>query len=37
MFGRIFNVILFFVLLPIYGPMYIFLHLTFEWWEGLLG
>lgn len=33
---KAFRVILFFVLIPIYGPLYIFLNSTFNWWEGLL-
>jgi hypothetical protein len=28
--------VLFFLLLPIYGPLYAFMNLTFKWWEGLL-
>jgi len=32
----IFGKVLFLLLLPVYGPMYIFMHYTFEWWEGLL-
>jgi hypothetical protein len=28
--------ILFFILLPIYGPMYALMHYTFKWWESLL-
>ncbi|MDB5254474.1 MAG: hypothetical protein JWL80_540 [Parcubacteria group bacterium] len=28
--------ILFFILLPIYGPLYVFMHYTFKWWESLL-
>jgi hypothetical protein len=34
--GINFKLILFFLLLPIYAPLYLFLHLTFSWWEGLL-
>lgn len=33
---KILKRILFFLLLPIYGPIYLFLNLTGEWWEGLL-
>jgi hypothetical protein len=29
--------VLFFLLLPIYVPLIIFLDLTLKWWEGLLG
>jgi len=28
--------ILFFVLLPIFGPIYLLLNLVSSWWEGLL-
>lgn len=28
--------IIFLVLLPIYAPLYLFLHFTFKWWESLL-
>lgn len=33
---KTFKVLLFFALIPIYAPAYLFLKLTFEWWEGLL-
>jgi|GEM_PF-1912446 len=34
--GINFKLILFFLLLPIYAPLYLFLHITGGWWEGLL-
>jgi len=34
--GINYKLILFLLLLPLYAPMYLFLHLTFKWWEGLL-
>jgi len=33
---KILKVTLFFILLPIYGPIYALMHFTFKWWEGLL-
>ena len=33
---KILKYMLFFLLLPIYAPAYLFLHFTFEWWEKLL-
>jgi len=33
---KILKTIFFFVLLPIYGPLYAFMNYTFKWWEGLL-
>jgi len=33
---KIFKTALFFILLPIYGPIYALMHFTFKWWEGLL-
>jgi len=30
------KIILFLLLAPIYIPMYLFLHLTFSWWEKLM-
>jgi len=32
---KIFKKILFFLLLPIYGPLAIFMGITFEWWVKL--
>jgi len=31
------NVVIFFLLAPLYVPLYLFMHLTFKWWEDLLG
>jgi hypothetical protein len=28
--------ILFFLLAPVYVPLYLFMHHTFKWWEELL-
>lgn len=30
---RLFNKILFFVLMPIYGPLALFSNLTYAWWQ----
>ena len=33
---RIFKMIIFFVLAPIYVPIYFLMNFTFKWWSGLL-
>ncbi len=32
---KLFKKILFFLLMPIYGPIALFMKLTYEWWAGL--
>ena len=34
---KILKVILFFILLPIFGPAYLLMQFGFKWWTGLLG
>lgn len=33
---KVVKVILFFLLMPIYAPLGLFLHLTFDWWTKLI-
>ncbi len=33
---KIFKVLLFFLLLPIYGTMTVVMHFSYEWWQDLL-
>ncbi len=33
---RLFKFILFFLLAPLYVPVYLLMHFTFKWWSGLL-
>ena len=35
-FMKISKRILFFLLLPIYAPLSLFMNFTYKWWEGLL-
>jgi hypothetical protein len=30
------KIILFFLLMPLYGPAYLLMHFSFKWWTGLL-
>ncbi|HAO64607.1 TPA: hypothetical protein DCQ44_01340 [Candidatus Taylorbacteria bacterium] len=32
---KLFRRILFFILMPIYGPLGLFMHLTYPWWQNL--
>ena len=32
---KLFKKIFFFVLMPIYGPLALFMHLTYPWWQDL--
>jgi len=36
-FGTLFRRFLFLLLAPLYGGLFLFMNLTFKWWEGLAG
>ena len=33
---KVFKIIIFFLLAPIYIPAYVLMHYTFKWWSSLL-
>lgn len=34
--SKIFKIVIFFILLPVYIPAYVLMHFTFKWWSSLL-